>query len=370
MPARTSRAARTGTSSQPGATLIFTRRYPAATASAIHRFKVSAERSTGMPSATPQGTDSAGSTPSRSRKQRREAGVPPVRLQVPCRRLDRRAGEAVAPHPGAQRGIHRLGRLELQADHARDQYMLQQVPRARQGLVGVEGQLERRRFAVAPVSRLVVEDHHQRTPLVHGAARDHEGLDQRQRELQELDPDDAHQECWTSRKWSSPLAAVDPARLLQIEHPRDQPALGMEQQRVQRPLGAGAGRGRILGERQLEEGVQLDALAAELRVLQDHAPGGDVAGAGERRPVDARGLHRGQRTQVPIAQVVASICYAALGGPEAVEAHQVVRARRGLHHVQLEGVVVPGVHQLEPHADGRAAGATADQRGHLLAASE
>src|SRR5207253_8090095 len=51
-----------------------------------------------------------------------------------------------------------------------------------------------------------------------------------------------------------------PARL-EVQQRGDQAVVRREHQRMQRPLGAGALRRGILGQRQLEEGVQLDALA-------------------------------------------------------------------------------------------------------------
>ena len=147
--------------------------------------------------------------------------------------------------------------------------------------------------------------------------------------------------------------------------PAISPSSGWKQQGVQRPLGARADRRRILGERELEEGVELDALAAEPGVVQDHAAGADVAGAGRAaagrcaptaaRPAPAgcdrsgRSLHRRRprsADQRRLKQTSAS----------APAAASIIS--------QLEGVVVPGVHQLERQR-GRAPPAHADLRGHL-----
>src|SRR3989449_7296515 len=69
---------------------------------------------------------------------------------------------------------------------------------------------------------------------------------------------------------------------LELQHSRDQAVPRVEYQRVQRALRARpVGRGE-LGERQLEEGVELHAFATALRVFEQHAPGADVAGAHTR----------------------------------------------------------------------------------------
>src|SRR6267378_8141087 len=100
-----------------------------------------------------------------------------------------------------------------------------------------------------------------------------------------------------------PELAVLPLELaarLELEHPRDQAVLRVEYQRVERPLGTGPVRGGILGEGELEERVQLHALAAAAGILEDHAAGGDVAGARECR--DPRTCVRGQYFHRPRAQ--------------------------------------------------------------------
>ena len=53
----------------------------------------------------------------------------------------------------------------------------------------------------------------------------------------------------------------------------------------------------ILAERKLEEGVQLHALAAEPRVVEQQAAGADVAGADERRERHARSSRAAARTR-------------------------------------------------------------------------
>src|SRR2546427_5150998 len=76
-----------------------------------------------------------------------------------------------------------------------------------------------------------------------------------------------------------PAAALELPLGLELQHPRDQAVPRIEYQRVQRALGARpVGRGE-LGERQLEEGVELHAFAAALRVCEQHAARADVAGA-------------------------------------------------------------------------------------------
>src|SRR5438876_919962 len=68
--------------------------------------------------------------------------------------------------------------------------------------------------------------------------------------------------------------------------------------RVELPTGeprgedTGAVGGGVLGERKLEEGMQLHALAAAAGILEDHATGADVPGAAESR--GSRAWVRGQ----------------------------------------------------------------------------
>src|SRR4029077_14145766 len=61
-----------------------------------------------------------------------------------------------------------------------------------------------------------------------------------------------------------------------LEHHRDQAVPWMKDQGVERPLDTGAMGGGVLGERKLEEGVHLHALAAAPGILEDHAAGRDV----------------------------------------------------------------------------------------------
>src|SRR6058998_1944958 len=89
-----------------------------------------------------------------------------------------------------------------------------------------------------------------------------------------------------------PVAALELPPSLELQHSRDQAVPRVEYQRVQRALRARpVGRGE-LGERQLEEGVELHAFAAATGILKDHAAGADVPGSGECR--DPRSCARGQ----------------------------------------------------------------------------
>src|SRR5207247_9729447 len=82
---------------------------------------------------------------------------------------------------------------------------------------------------------------------------------------------------------------LEPARRFELEQRGDQSVVRMKHQGVQRPLRARAlGRG-ILRQRQLEERMQMDALAAAPGVFKNHTGRADVAGAGEPR-VYAGGL--------------------------------------------------------------------------------
>src|SRR5437762_11756930 len=79
-----------------------------------------------------------------------------------------------------------------------------------------------------------------------------------------------------------------PARFA-LEHHRDQAVPRMKDQGMERPLDTGAVGGGVLGERKLEEGTQLHALASAAGIHEDHATGADVPGARERPVGGGRG---------------------------------------------------------------------------------
>src|SRR2546426_4300692 len=107
-----------------------------------------------------------------------------------------------------------------------------------------------------------------------------------------------------------PAAALELPLGLELQHPRDQAVPRIEYQRVQRALGARpVGRGE-LGERQLEERVDLHAFAAAPRVCEQHAARADVAGADERAVAGGSGPSQAvavQDAEVPVAQVPAAV---------------------------------------------------------------
>src|SRR6267378_535615 len=78
------------------------------------------------------------------------------------------------------------------------------------------------------------------------------------------------------------VASHEPTRRFELEQRGDEAVGGIEQQRVERPLSPRAVRGRVLRQRELEEGVELHALAAAPRIFDDHAARADVPGAAER----------------------------------------------------------------------------------------
>src|SRR2546427_6131845 len=88
------------------------------------------------------------------------------------------------------------------------------------------------------------------------------------------------------------LLALEPPARFELEHPRNQAVPRVKHEHVERPLGTGAVGGGVLGEGELEKGVQLHALAAPAGILKDHAAGADVPGSGECR--DPRACARGQ----------------------------------------------------------------------------
>ena len=65
------------------------------------------------------------------------------------------------------------------------------------------------------------------------------------------------------------VPAVDPSRLLQIEHPGDQPAVGAEEQGMQRSLGPRADGRRVLRERQLEEALMLENPITDITIAME-----------------------------------------------------------------------------------------------------
>src|SRR5207247_3001990 len=97
-----------------------------------------------------------------------------------------------------------------------------------------------------------------------------------------------------------------------LQHHRDQAVPRMKDQGMERPLDTGAVGGGVLGKRKLEEGMQLHTLAAAAGILEDHATGADVAGAGESRGSRAcmRGQLSLQHSQIPVAHVPTTVGHA------------------------------------------------------------
>src|SRR5437879_4320910 len=65
--------------------------------------------------------------------------------------------------------------------------------------------------------------------------------------------------------------------ILEVQEAGDEAIGGVEDQLVERALGTGAERGRVLSQRQLKKSVDLDRGAAAPGVRHDHAAGVDVA---------------------------------------------------------------------------------------------
>ena len=105
-------------------------------------------------------------------------------------------------------------------------------------------------------------------------------------------------------------------------------------------------------ERQLEEGVQLDALAAQPGVLEDQAARSRrcrcrrAAGAGSPRR-----SRRLEHPEVAVAQVTSAVGHARARIPQPVEHDQRVGRAGRLHHLELKVIVEPGIHQLEREPD-------------------
>src|SRR2546430_14344388 len=67
------------------------------------------------------------------------------------------------------------------------------------------------------------------------------------------------------------VAALEPTRRREREQRGDEAVARIEQQRVERPLGARPVRRGVFRQRELEEGVELHALAAAPGIFDDHA---------------------------------------------------------------------------------------------------
>ena len=115
-------------------------------------------------------------------------------LEIPGSRFDSGAGEPVAAYGVAECGVDRLRTLELTTDDTWQQHALDHIAGAGEGFLGVERELKRRRLAVPDVAGIVVEHDDHGSAFGHGAARDDERLEQRERELEQLSAGDAHRE--------------------------------------------------------------------------------------------------------------------------------------------------------------------------------
>src|SRR5258705_11446457 len=98
------------------------------------------------------------------------------------------------------------------------------------------------------------------------------------------------------------VAARETTRGFFVEQRRDQTVVGVKDQLMERPFGAGAGGGGVFAQRQLEERMQLHRRAAALGVLDDHLAGANVAGAAERTG-GRMGGQAVEYTQVSITQI-------------------------------------------------------------------
>src|SRR5437899_7936005 len=130
-------------------------------------------------------------------------------------------------------------------------------------------------------------------------------------------------------------AALELPLGLELQHPGDQAVPRVKHEHVERPLGTGAVGGGVLGEGELEKGVQLRALAASLRVFEQHAARADVAGADKRAVGGGSGRSQAvevQDAEVPITQVPSPVGNAEPFVEQAVEADEGVGARGGVHH--------------------------------------
>src|SRR4026209_1769360 len=119
-----------------------------------------------------------------------------------------------------------------------------------------------------------------------------------------------------------PVPALEAPICLEIEHAGDETIPRVEEQDMERTLRPGAFGGGVLRERELEEAVQLHALAAEPGIVDDEPPGGDVAGAGERGGGGAAGSRRLKHPEIPLAEVEPAKRDALLRIPQPVKDHQ------------------------------------------------
>src|SRR5437588_6685145 len=86
------------------------------------------------------------------------------------------------------------------------------------------------------------------------------------------------------------VASLETPRRFEREQRGDEAVGRIEQQHMKRPLSARAVSRGVFRQRELEERVELHALAAAPRVLHDHAAGADVSRAAERAVRDGKGL--------------------------------------------------------------------------------
>src|SRR5512143_3032061 len=137
---------------------------------------------------------------------------------------------------------------------------------------------------------------------------------------------------------------VDRALLLEAPQLGEETGLRVKHELVQRALGARSGPGRVLVQRELEEGVQLHRLTARLGVGEHVAPGADApraAQCGKRGPLEIAPEpgEAAKDAQIALEQIGAAVGHAALDVEQPVEAHQGVGAGGRQHHVVLKVVL-------------------------------
>src|SRR4029077_11333877 len=116
-----------------------------------------------------------------------------------------------------------------------------------------------------------------------------------------------------------------------------------------RALAPGAYGRRILVQRELEERMQLDALAAAPGIVHEHASGTDVARPAEGASGHATRADSIEHPQVPVAELPTAVRHLPVRVEQSVEDSGAVGVPRGREHIELEIVVEARVHELELH---------------------
>src|SRR5262245_33150944 len=131
-----------------------------------------------------------------------------------------------------------------------------------------------------------------------------------------------------------------------LQHDGDEAIAGLEDERMQRALGARSMRRRVRFERELKKRMELDRRAPAQCVFDDQATAGNVSRATQGRS-DGRSVRREiKHPQISIAQFWPAVRDAELRVEESVEHDECIGGRRSPHHLALKAIVEAGVHEF------------------------